>query len=685
MEVVLLSNDIGQEPMLEIFIFETLQLVEQLEQAMLSSEQENGFSPASINQIFRIMHTIKSSAAMMLFKNISALAHSTEDLFFFIREQKPEIIDQSKLTDIILEGIDYIKNEMAKIQNGQRSDTDASDLINKIRSTLEELKTEHPSPDQTATDQNRETSPQKYYIAPCKSTAVNRKIYKSVIFFEDGCEMENVRAFAVVHHLKGLAEEIQYVPEDIIGNEATAGIIRKDGFTIYFASDRPRDELQCFFQQTSFLRKFDLAEVQASNALAKAGKRQIILDDLPNTPSPEAVQKDMQSGNTQQSIISVNVSKLDKLMDIVGELVIAEAMVTQNPDLNGLKLDSFYKAARQLHKITGELQDIVMSVRMVPLTPTFQKMNRVARDAGKCLQKNVTLEIVGAETEVDKNIIEHISDPLMHLIRNAVDHGIESESERTDLGKPPKGKIILEAKNAGGDVWIIVKDDGKGLNKEKILKIARENGLTNKPDSELTDKEIYSFIFLPGFSTKDQVTELSGRGVGMDVVTKNIEKIGGTIQIESQPDEGTTISIKIPLTLAIIDGMTIKVGNSRYTIPITSIRESFRAKEENVIIDPHGNEMVLIRGKCYPLMRLHEIYGIQTDITDIYNGIIVMVESNTQHFCFFADALLGQQQVVVKALPGYIKKVRGLAGCTLLGDGNISLILDIDSFIHCFM
>lgn len=679
-----MSNDLSREPMLEIFVFETLQLVEQLEQEVLHSEQQNGFSSAAINQIFRIMHTIKSSAAMMLFKNISSLAHSTEDLFFFIREQKPEITDQSKLTDIILEGIDYIKNEMTKIQNGKGSDTDAAALISKVKSTLEELKAQYPVSSPTVKEQNKDTSPQKYYIAPCKSAAANMKNFKSVIFFEDGCEMENVRAFTVIHHLKELAEEIHHTPEDIIANESTAELIQKKGITIYFTSERSQEELQCFFRQTSFLKHFELEEIQAGSPLRKSGKRQIILDDLPNVPVQDAEQKDMQNGNTHQSIISVNVSKLDKLMDTVGELVIAEAMVTQNPELTGLKLDGFYKAARQLRKITGELQDIVMSVRMVPLAPTFQKMHRVARDAGKFLQKNITLEISGEETEVDKNIIEHISDPLMHLIRNAIDHGIEPAAERTALGKPEKGRIILEAKNAGGDVWIIVKDDGKGLNKEKILKIARENGLTNKPESELSDKEIYSFIFLPGFSTKDQVTEMSGRGVGMDVVTKNIEKVGGSIQIESQPGEGTTISIKIPLTLAIIDGMTIKVGNSRYTIPITSIRESFRIKEENVIIDPDGNEMALIRGECYPILRLHEIYGLKTDVTSLYSGITVMVESKSRGFCFFADALLGQQQVVVKALPSYIKKVRGLAGCTLLGDGNISLILDVDSFINSF-
>ncbi|GAE87690.1 signal transduction histidine kinase CheA [Acetivibrio straminisolvens JCM 21531] len=356
-------------------------------------------------------------------------------------------------------------------------------------------------------------------------------------------------------------------------------------------------------------------------------------------------------------------------------------MVTQNPDLEGLQLDNFHKAARQLNKLTNELQDVVMSIRMVPLSMTFQKMNRIVRDMGKKLNKSIELEIIGEETEVDKNIIERISDPLIHLIRNAVDHGLEDAEERVAKGKPPAGKITLEAKNAGGDVWIFVKDDGRGLNREKILKKARVAGLIHKPENELTDKEIYSFIFTPGFSTKDNVTEFSGRGVGMDIVSNNISMVGGTIFVDSVPDNGTIISIKLPLTLAIINGMSIKVGKSRYTIPTISIKESFKVKNEAIITDSEGNEMIMVRGEVYPIVRLHRFYKIDTAVTDINDGIIVMVENDSKVICIFADELLGEQQVVVKALPKYIKKVKGIGGCTLLGDGSISLILDIAGLV----
>jgi two-component system chemotaxis sensor kinase CheA len=367
-------------------------------------------------------------------------------------------------------------------------------------------------------------------------------------------------------------------------------------------------------------------------------------------------------------------------MDLVGEMVIAEAMVIQNPDLRGLALGNFTKAARQLNKITTDIQDMVMSIRMVPLSATFTKMHRIVRDMCKKLDKEVHLEILGEETEVDKNIIEHISDPLMHLVRNSIDHGIESPEERLAKGKAKIGTITLEAKNAGSDVLIIVKDDGKGLNKEKILKKARENNLLFKNEEDMTDKEIFNLILLPGFSTKETVTEFSGRGVGMDVVTKNIEAVGGSLSVDSVAGKGTVITLKIPLTLAIIDGMNIKVGKARYTIPTISIKESFRPKEGDIITDPDGNEMIMVRGQCYLIRRLHEVYKVKTDITKFTDGIIIMVEQDEKTVCVFADELLGQQQVVVKALPQYIqnlKKTRGLAGCTLLGDGSISLILDV--------
>jgi two-component system chemotaxis sensor kinase CheA len=303
----------------------------------------------------------------------------------------------------------------------------------------------------------------------------------------------------------------------------------------------------------------------------------------------------------------------------------------------------------------------------------------------KKLNKEVELKLVGEETEVDKNIIEHISDPLMHLIRNSIDHGIETSEERINKGKSQSGTLTLSAQNAGSDIIIKIKDDGRGLNREKILKKAKEHELIYKPENEMSDKEVFSLILLPGFSTKDNISEFSGRGVGMDVVVKSIEAVGGTVSIESMADAGTTIIMKIPLTLAIINGMNIRVGNAMYTIPTISIRESFRAVDKNIIIDPEANEMIMVRGQCYPVLRLHEHFKVKTNVMNITEGIIVMVENGDDSICIFADELVGEQQVVVKTLPAYIRnirKIRGLAGCTLLGDGSISLILDTAGFFE---
>ena len=384
-----------------------------------------------------------------------------------------------------------------------------------------------------------------------------------------------------------------------------------------------------------------------------------------------------------QSIISVNVEKLDKLMDMVGELVISEAMVSQNPEVKAMEIESFEKASRQLHKISNELQDMVMDIRMVPLSNTFMKMRRIVRDMTRKLEKNVDLIIYGEETEVDKNIIEKIADPLMHIIRNSIDHGIEEESKRIENNKESTGKIILEAKNTGSDVLIIIKDDGKGLDKESIYNKAKDNGLIRKEISDMSDREIYSLIMYPGFSTKESVTEFSGRGVGMDVVSKNIESIGGSVIVDSEFGVGTTIILKIPLTLAIIEGMNLKVGETRFTVPIVSIKESFRVRNEQVFKDTEGQEMIMVRGLCYPILRLHSFYNIDTKRTVFDNGILIMVEEDEKSCCLFADELLGQQQVVVKSLPNYIKKykqIKGLGGCTLLGDGSISLILNVNEF-----
>lgn len=688
------------EPMLDMFLFETSQLIEQLEQIILESEKESQYSVDDINEIFRIMHTIKGSAAMMMFEGISSLAHVVEDIFYYIRDEKPAKINHSVLSDLILEDIDFIKLETDKIKNRTEPDGDPSELIGRLKSFLTVIKQDNQEGKQDekpAVQKEQEKHPifknLKISQEKCDMSAL-LNLYQVTIRFDEGCEMENIRAFTVLHNLKEIAEVVSYHPDDIMDNDDSINTIRKDGFQIIFKCGYSYEKMNEYFQQTIFLKELELvllenksksAEQESAGSSDTVTNQVISLDEHDEKKHvKERPANENHNTSTQQSIISVSVSKLDRLMDLVGEMVISEAMVIQNPDLAGLDLSNFHKAARQLNKITSEIQDMVMAIRMVPLSATFNKMHRIVRDMCKKLDKDVKLEIIGEETEVDKNIIEHISDPLMHLVRNSLDHGIEDTQIRKEKGKPTTGTVTLEAKNNGSDVLIIVRDDGKGINKAKILKKAKENNLLYKNAEDMTDKEIFNLILLPGFSTNESVTEFSGRGVGMDVVMKNIEAIGGSISIESIEGQGTTMILKLPLTLAIIDGMNIRVGNSSYTIPTNSIRESFRPKESDIITDPENNEMIMIRGKCLPILRLHKLFQVNTNIVDFTKGIIIIVEQDEKNCCLFADELVGQQQVVVKALPKYIQdlhKIKGITGCTLLGDGSISLILDIAGLI----
>jgi two-component system chemotaxis sensor kinase CheA len=388
----------------------------------------------------------------------------------------------------------------------------------------------------------------------------------------------------------------------------------------------------------------------------------------------------MPPGSMQQ-VIRVDIDKLDKLLDLVGELVIAEAMVTNDPKAGVLQHDRTGKAFLQLDKISREIQEVAMSMRMIPLSGVFRRMLRLVRDLANKANKQVELEIIGEETEVDKTIIEQISDPLVHLIRNAVDHGIESAAVRRQVGKPETGKVTLAAKHSAGEVWITVEDDGGGLDREKIFRKGLEKGLVREEDRDLKDEHIWRLIFEPGFSTAEKVSNISGRGVGMDVVKQNIEKLRGKIDIRSKPGVGTMFAIRIPLTLAIIEGMVVRVGANRYIIPISSIRESFRPRADQITCTPDRLEIVRIRGELLPIARLHQVYHVQPLYEDLTKGILIYVDSNDSKCCLFVDELIGQQQIVIKGLPAYLKRIRGISGCAIMGDGEVGMILDIADLV----
>jgi len=413
-----------------------------------------------------------------------------------------------------------------------------------------------------------------------------------------------------------------------------------------------------------------------------------ILVDMGKT-TPKAVEKALsqqeKQGKTKKVVrrdIRVDLDKLNELNDLVGELVTAQAMVVRNPDLKGHEFENFEKAAHHLEQISASLQDVAMSLRMIPVSGLFRKMMRLVHDLSRKAGKRVDLRMKGEETEVDKTVIEVISDPLVHIIRNSVDHGIEPPDERERAGKNPTGMVELEAKHEGGEVWITVRDDGKGLDRERILAKAIQKGLIEGDGKDMADKEIFGLIFEPGFSTAEKVTDISGRGVGMDVVRKNIDQLKGRVDVQSTAGEGTTISIRIPLTLAIIEGMLVRSGESRYLIPLLAIKESFRPKLDHVTVMPGGQEMVRVREELIPVARLSHVYRLGNGNGRLDEGLLIILENQGKSMCLFVDEILGQMETVIKGLPGFMGNIQGVSGCTILGDGEVSLILDVGGLME---
>ena len=380
--------------------------------------------------------------------------------------------------------------------------------------------------------------------------------------------------------------------------------------------------------------------------------------------------------------IRVELGKLDNLINLIGELVIAENMLIHNPDLKGMELENFGKAAQHMSKLVRELQEMAMSIRMIPVSGLFRRMIRLVHDISVKAGKKVDLQLIGEETEIDKTVIETITDPLVHLLRNSLDHGLEVPAERTAAGKSEKGTIKLSARHEEGEVWVTIEDDGRGLNCQKLLEKAISKGLIDGDGSDLTEKQIHNLIFAPGFSTAAQVTDISGRGVGMDVVKRNLEKIKGKIDITSKLGEGTRINLRIPLTLAIIDGMMVRVGTTTCIVPTLSILEAYRPTMDQITITPDGAELARVRENFFPIVRLHEILNKKPASQLLSDGILIVLEYQDNRFCLFVDEILGQQQTVIKGLSDFIGTVPGVSGCTILGDGGVSLILDVGTLVE---
>ncbi|RFZ80413.1 chemotaxis protein CheA [Lacrimispora amygdalina] len=690
--------------MLDMYLFETNSLLEQLDELLIEAEKAGDFTVDDVNEIFRIMHTVKGSSAMMEFNSLMQIAHHIEDLFFFIRENGLDSLEsshKSTLFDLMFRSTDLLRAEVSKIQNNEPLSDNVDNLTEEINSFLKKISKDNKDAPAEA------KKPEKPAVKECAKPAASSPVtavdldevrmdlaecpddnspYFLRIFFDEGCGMENLRAFMLISSLKESGLEFNFYPSDVETNSQSSSFIIEKGFFLALDSRETADTAISQINNMNNLRSYELIQnVRAKSAVEeKTAETAAAPVNRENTaPASTPAASTSHQMPSKQNLISVNLAKLDNLVAIVGEIVITESMVTSSPEIQNLKnLDSFLKATRQLRKLTDDLQDIVMSLRMVPVSGVFQKMNRIVRDMKQKLKKDVRLTIVGENTEVDKSIVDSIGDPIMHIVRNSMDHGIEETAEeRIRVGKNPQGEIILSASHTTNEVIISIRDDGRGVNPAGVLAKAKRNGILTKPESEYTQKEILALLLAPGFSTNETVTEFSGRGVGMDVVKKNVEAIGGTVTITSELGKGMCTTLKIPLTMAIVDGMEISVGKSVFTIPIANIRQSFKVKNEEVIYDTEGNEIIRCMNQFYPIIRIHRLYNIETEVTNIEDGILVWVESGDKSYCLFVDDLLGEQQVVVKPLPVYLNsfniKDSGISGCTILGDGNISIILDV--------
>lgn len=555
-----MAEAFNSQGMLDSYLFECGELLEHLQEIVLEKKDEEYFDEESINEIFRTMHTIKGTSGMMMFDEITQIAHKLEDVFFYLREAENKNVPHIELVEHVLQVVDFISGELTKIENAESVDGIADEYLKELDRFIDKIKGSDEETERVM-EKNVHTEPEQFYIPPKVTSASH--YYKIFLTYKNGLDLVNVHAYRVVYALKEIAEDLLHYPEDIISDDDTSNEILENGFKILLQTQGSEADIRKIIKvgydvtkveirqctQTEFQQGFEPEESGGQKDLKTIAPGDFVIESK-EPGKGRKLAKDKTKKYEKTSFISVDVQKMDMLMDLMGELLVSQSLVLQNQDLKvpGVELHNFNNAAEKMVKISAELQNIIMGMRMVPLTNTFRKMNRIVFDMSRKLGKEIDFEMLGENTEVDKKIIEHISDPLMHLVRNSVDHGIELPMEREAAGKTEKGRITLSAKIEEGNIVIYVQDNGKGLDRQKIWEKAGKQGLLDlsKADSDYTDKEVYQFITLPGFSTNEQVTEYSGRGVGMDVVVSNLQSIGGSLEIESALGQGSRMILKIP-------------------------------------------------------------------------------------------------------------------------------------------
>ncbi|MDZ7642512.1 MAG: chemotaxis protein CheA [Desulfurivibrio sp.] len=602
------------------FLDEAFEHLESIEVHVLELEQ-NPEDPDTINNIFRPFHTIKGVSGFLNLMTINKLAHATENLLDDVRNDKRPM--DSDIIDLVLTVGDTLRQMVENIkdvlENGveRYQEFDISSQLAHIKALQEGKSPEAPPPKAPVADEGPNAQP---VTVP-------------------------VEADPTAEGAPAAAAAPQSTPEPAAAGPAPA--------------EQP---------------------TPTPRPAAKPAARD--RDDAAPATGPGAGDRDAAAAQKKKfgASIKVDIEKLDSLVNAVGELVIMQSLVRQNPLISKIADPKLLKDFSQLGRITSDLQRTAMSMRMVPIKQTFDKMIRLVRDLAKKSSKKVDLVMEGAETEIDRNMVDSIYDPLVHMMRNSVDHGIQPPEERAEHGKPPTGKVYLRAYQKGGNMVIEIEDDGEGLNSAKIRKKAESRGLIQSGEN-MSEFDLNNLIFMPGFSTADQITDVSGRGVGMDVVKKAVEKLRGKVEVHSEAGKGSLFTIRLPLTLAIIDGIIVRVGTERYIIPTIAIQESMRPERKNYNTVHGRGESLLIRGHLVPIVRLYELFGLDDpSVTDPCEGIVVVVENEGRLRALLVDELLGKEEVVIKNLGG-MSDIRGVAGGTILGDGRVGLILDLAGII----
>ncbi len=678
-----------------IFVDEAMERITELEKGLLQLEK-TPHDTELLNSIFRAAHTIKGSSGSLGLNDISAFTHNMEEILDAVR--KGSLIAEKQLINVLLDAIDMIKEMVEAVAENRPFEFGrCENLINRMK----EIKNRQCVIGNE--QKNKEDRIKTFKIIFIPSADIFRRGIDPLIIIDD---LKNIGK------IMGINCQIDSVPT--LSNLNPEDLYLR--WVILLMTDRNENEIREIFEfveEGSEIRITPANTHEYENYMSPLGKMLVdegivreedVKDALNNQQklgeiliqqgkvSQECVEKmlERQSSmkiqsfkNVVSSTIRVDLKKLDHLINIVGEMVIIHSMFQQAIQGNGgsTSPERLCILLSQLQRIGSDIQESAMSLRMLPVGEVFQRFTRLVRELSESKNKKVELIITGEDTELDKGVLEKITDPLVHLIRNAIDHGIELPEERLAKGKPEKGIINLSAYQIGDSVYIDIEDDGRGLNKEKIVEKAISKKIINSTNG-LTDEQIYNLIFLPGFSTAESVTDVSGRGVGMDVVKKNIESLNGKVYIHTRQDKGTTVSIKLPLTLAIIDGLTILIGEEVFVVPITSVVESFRPKKTDIKTIKEKGEVVNVRGQYIPLLRLHDILGITPWNKDPWNSIVIVTTYEGENYCLLADDIIGQQQIVIKNLGKAMPKLQDIAGGTILGDGRVALVLDVPGIVE---